>query len=128
MSELLPALGLFAMLSGWVLYVLFLRAGIWRKTFWESIAPMTAGTGLAVAGAFLAPSALAWITLAVTGAGLALFVHYTRTRTANPACLRLRVGDPVPLFGLPDQAGRIRSFDDLTGPWGLYLVIVRGAW
>jgi hypothetical protein len=37
------------------------------------------------------------------------------------------VGEPIPTFGARDQAGRLRTFDDLKGPNGLVLVFFRSA-
>ena len=37
------------------------------------------------------------------------------------------VGDAIPRFEARDQAGRLRSFDDLTGPNGLLLLFFRSA-
>ena len=37
------------------------------------------------------------------------------------------VGAAIPRFEARDQAGRLRTFDDLKGPSGLMLVFVRSA-
>ena len=37
------------------------------------------------------------------------------------------IGSKVPDFSLPDQSGRSRSLDDLTGPNGLLLIFSRSA-
>jgi hypothetical protein len=37
------------------------------------------------------------------------------------------IGQKVPDFALPDQYGRIRALNDLTGPNGLLLVFSRSA-
>ena len=37
------------------------------------------------------------------------------------------IGEKIPAFSLPDQAGRTRSLHDLTGPNGLLLVFSRSA-
>ena len=37
------------------------------------------------------------------------------------------IGAKVPDFTLPDQSGRSRSLDDLTGPNGLLLIFSRSA-
>jgi hypothetical protein len=43
------------------------------------------------------------------------------------AALGPRVGERVPDFSLPDQAGRLRRLADLMGPNGLVLVFFRSA-
>lgn len=37
------------------------------------------------------------------------------------------VGEAIPRFEASDQAGRLRTFDDLKGPNGLMLLFVRSA-
>lgn len=39
----------------------------------------------------------------------------------------LAVGEKIPDFALPDQAGKRRQFSDLAGPAGLLLVFTRSA-
>jgi hypothetical protein len=38
-----------------------------------------------------------------------------------------QVGERIPAFRLPDQAGTMRTFTDLTGPEGLLLLFYRTA-
>ena len=49
--------------------------------------------------------------------------------TAAPSPLEVgpAVGEPIPGFEARDQAGRLRTFDDLAGPNGLVLVFFRSA-
>jgi hypothetical protein len=37
------------------------------------------------------------------------------------------VGAPIPKFEIPDQNGKLRTFDDLRGPSGLLLLFHRSA-
>jgi hypothetical protein len=37
------------------------------------------------------------------------------------------IGEAVPRFEAPDQDGRLRTFEDLKGPNGLVLLVVRSA-
>lgn len=37
------------------------------------------------------------------------------------------VGAPIPKFEIPDQNGKLRTFDDLRGPGGLLLLFHRSA-
>ena len=37
------------------------------------------------------------------------------------------IGQPLPAFALPDQGGRIQTFESLRGPQGLVLVFFRSA-
>jgi len=39
----------------------------------------------------------------------------------------ISIGARIPDFSLPDQSGKTRSFDDLTGKSGLLLVFTRSA-
>ncbi|MFC1607583.1 hypothetical protein ACFL47_06385 [Candidatus Latescibacterota bacterium] len=39
----------------------------------------------------------------------------------------LKVGENIPGFKLPDQSGKIRTFDDLCGPKGLIFIFHRSA-
>ena len=38
-----------------------------------------------------------------------------------------QVGQPVPDFSLPDQAGRVRNLQSIAGPRGTMLVFLRSA-
>jgi len=42
--------------------------------------------------------------------------------TTGPA-----VGERLPAFSAPDQHGRLQTFESLTGPQGLVLLVVRSA-
>ena len=58
--------------------------------------------------------------------GLALGAAITQS---PPALLEIGpgLGEAIPRFEAQDQAGRLRTFDDLKGPNGLMLVFVRSA-
>jgi len=61
-----------------------------------------------------------------TLAGLALALGMTQ---APPPALDIgpAVGESVPRFEARDQAGRLRTFEDLKGPNGLVLLFFRSA-
>jgi hypothetical protein len=48
-------------------------------------------------------------------------------RRVDPSTLGPRVGEALPVFRAPDQAGRLRDFASLKGPNGLVLVFFRSA-
>ena len=62
---------------------------------------------------------------------LALAAAWTAAAQAPPlpdvAAVGPRVGDVVPAFSLPDQAGAAQDLDSLMGPNGLMLVFSRSA-
>jgi hypothetical protein len=41
---------------------------------------------------------------------------------------RVVTGDQAPPFSLPDQAGRSRSLEEITGDKSLVLIFFRGVW
>ena len=53
---------------------------------------------------------------------IALVAMLAAGSEAGPA-----IGQPLPAFALPDQGGRIQTFESLRGPQGLVRVFFRSA-
>lgn len=96
--------------------------------FWECLSLQGAGLLLAGAAALLRSAAWTWATVALVGVAGAAFALYTSVVIRNPPSRGPTVGESLPAFRLPDQAGRSRTLPDLCGRRGLYLVTIRGHW
>jgi len=125
---LLVLLSVLAIVAGIALYLAYVFLGVWRHVFWESIALLAAA--LALASTAFALSRAPLVGLWVVGATTVLvgFILFTSVVIRNPRTLVLLPGDDLPPFRLADETGRPRSFADVRGRRGLYLVVYRGGW
>jgi hypothetical protein len=73
---------------------------------------------------------VSWWTAGAFAGALILAGSVVRTQTTIPERGRdvgPRVGQPVPVFSLPDQRGELRALESLRGPGGTMLVFFRSA-
>jgi len=127
-SLLLDILAWALFAAGGAVYVLMVLRGVWRRFFREPILLHGLGLAAALAAVILSPCWWTWATLVLVALGMAGFAFYTLVLLRNPGGLAVGEGDLLPSFHLQDDEEHTRSFQDLAGRNGLYLVICRGAW
>jgi cytochrome oxidase Cu insertion factor (SCO1/SenC/PrrC family) len=72
---------------------------------------------------------VSWWTAGAVASVLVLAGSVVRTQTTSKRGRDVgpKVGQPVPVFSLPDQRGEPRSLESLRGPRGTMLVFFRSA-
>ncbi|MFQ5691496.1 MAG: hypothetical protein ACE5IM_00435 [Nitrospinota bacterium] len=121
--------GLIVWFAGAFWYFYELRRGVYRLHPAATYVLMAAGLASAAFGAAVSPGAWGWAGLGALILLTGIFLSWMLVYSVTPGALRVKAGEAMPDFELPDSAGgRFRPGDlSAAGRAALY-VFYRGHW
>ncbi len=120
--------GLLVWFAGVFWYFYELRRGVYRlHPVWTYVL-MAAGLGFAVAGVVRSPGPWGWAGFGLLLLFTGIFLYWMLVYSVTPGGLRVKVGEPLPDFGVADSRGRTFRPQSLAGRRAALYVFYRGAW